>query len=159
VVAAIGQAVSALALFGLLIQLSYARTEARRSVLDGMSNSIISVMAMSLDARCLGASMKANAALGGERHPFVAALMNAGLTEEEANILQLREAANWHAIAQAIRNADSLRRDDMVALEVNLRRLYAKSPVGRLWYQHAKGGVVANPYVMRYVDNILAQPI
>src|SRR5262245_48751331 len=74
-ISAIGQAMSALALFGVFIQLSYARAEARRSVLDAMSNSIISVQAMSLDPRYLNASMKAHAALGGDRHPFVSALM------------------------------------------------------------------------------------
>lgn len=158
-VAAIGQAISALALFGVFIQLSHARAEARRSVLDSMSNSVISVATMSADPRYLGASMKAHAALGGERHPFVSALMEgAALSEEEANLLLIREGANWHSMAQAIRNVDSLKRDDIAALEVNLRRLYAKSPVGRLWYHHAKGGVVANPYVMRYVDSVLAQP-
>jgi hypothetical protein len=157
-IAAIGQGVSALALFGLLIQLSHARAEARRSVLDAMTNSIISVSTMSLDARYISASMKAHAALGGERHPFVSVLMdNAALTEEEATLILLREAANWHSMAQAIRNVDSLKPDDKAALDVNLRRNYAKSPVGRLWYQNAKGGVVANPHVMRYVDSVLAQ--
>jgi hypothetical protein len=116
-------------------------------------------MTMSLDARYLSASTKAHAALGGERHPFVAALMDdAGLTEEEANLLLIREGANWHAMAQAIRNVDSLKRGDIAALDVNLRRLYAKSPVGHLWYQYAKGGVVANPHAMRYVDKVLARP-
>jgi hypothetical protein len=156
-ISAIGQAMSALALFGVFIQLSHARAEARRSVLDAMSNSVIAVQAMSLDPRYLSASTKAHAALGGDRHPFVSALMNgAALTEEEANLLLIREGANWHSMAQAIRNVDSLKSDDLTALEVNLNRLYAKSPVGRLWYQCAKGGVVANPRVMRYVDKVLA---
>jgi hypothetical protein len=157
-VAAVGQAVSALALFGVLIQVSHARTEARRSVLDAMSHSLISVLTMSLDERYQRANVKAHAALGGERHPFVATLMDdAALTEEEANLILNREGAMWHSMAQAIRNVDSLKRDDVAALEANLRRLYAKSPVGRLWYHHAKGGVVANPHVMRYVDDALAQ--
>ena len=156
-VGAVGEVFSALALFFVLVQVRHARADTRRSVLDSMANSTISVQMMSSDARVLSATIKAHGGLGGERPPFVAALMEqAGLTEEEARLVLAQQTAQWQALAQATRNVDALWPDDRIGIETNLRLLYARSPVGRLWFQYAKATM--NPGVYRYMNVVLAEP-
>ena len=145
--------------FGLLIQLRHARAEARRSVLDAMTNSIISVSTMSLDARYISASMKAHAALGGERHPFVSALVdNAALTEEEAtlNSSPRRSELALHGTSDSQRRLFETRRQSRARRE--LASELSEVSGGTSLVSEREGGVVANPHVMRYVDNVLAQP-
>ena len=67
-IAAIGQAVSALALVFVLLQVRDARADMRRSLLDSLSNTLISGAPLLIDARALSATMKAHTALGGERN-------------------------------------------------------------------------------------------
>ena len=156
-VGAVGQVFSALALFFVLVQVRHARADTRRSVLDSMANSLISVQMMSSDARVLGATIKAHGGLGGERPPFVAALMEqAGLTEEEARLVLGQQSALWQAFAQAVRNRDAVGPDDRIGHETNLRRAYATSPVGRLWFQYTNATM--NPDVRRYMKAVLAEP-
>jgi hypothetical protein len=155
-IGALGQVFSALGLFLLIVQLRHARADMRRSVLDSMSNSLISSQIFAGDQRVLSATIKADGALGGARHPFIAALMESGLTEEEARLVDLRQRSSWHSIAQALRNVDSLKPTDVEALRANVVQNYGKSPTGRLWYQHAKN-VVVNNEVKNLVDRALAE--
>ena len=156
--AAIGQTVSALALIFVLMQIRHARADMRRSVLDSMANAFIATVPISCDQRVLGAMIKAEARLGGEHAPFVAALMEqTGLTTEEALLVHLAQAAQWNAVLPPIRCRDSLTPRDLVTLEFNLRRIFGKSPVGRLWYEK-RAKTVSNPYDLAYIDRVLAEP-
>ena len=46
---------------------------------------------------------------------------------------------------------------DLVTLEFSLRRIFGKSPVGRLWYEK-RAKAVSNPYDLAYIDGVLAEP-
>jgi hypothetical protein len=156
-IGALGEALSAVGLFFVLIQVRHARADMRRTVLDSFTNSLMSTVAISTEARVLSAIMKAHAGLGGQRPAFVAALMDqAGLTEDEARLVSLQQGAQWQAFAQAARNSDTLRPADRVAIETNMRQQYANSPVGSLWFQSAKATM--NPEILRYMDRVLAEP-
>jgi hypothetical protein len=156
-IAAIGQAFSALALFFLLVQVRHARTDMRRSVLDSMASAINTSVPLGCDARILSASAKANKALGAEPGPFVKALMEqTGLTEEEALLVNSQCVTQWYAVVPTIRCRDSLTPGDRISLELNLRRVFGTSPVGRLWYEkRAKAGM--NPDDRPYLDKVLAE--
>jgi hypothetical protein len=117
---------------------------------------MIAVMSLSSDPRMLAALTKVDTALGSGPPPFASALMEqAGLTEEEARLVGLEQFALWQAMLEGIRCREVLNPADKVGVEMNLRRIYGESPLGRLFYETAK--VTMNPDVSRYMARVLAE--
>jgi len=79
-----------------------------------------------------------------------------GLTVEEAVRLYFEQVAWSQMRVETIRNIedlpDSVRRD----FEKRFRSQLAQSPVTKLFYE--TGGGDLGPEIMRYIDNLLAQP-
>lgn len=154
-IGAIGEAFSAIGLFFVLLQVRHARTDMRQSVLNGQSDSLISVQSLASDSRVLTALTKVEAALGRGPATFTSTLMEkAGLTEEEARLVNLHQMALWQAMLKGIRCQEVLKPADRIGVETNLRRIYGESPLGRLFYEAAKPTM--NPDVSRYMTRVLA---
>jgi hypothetical protein len=79
-----------------------------------------------------------------------------GLNAEEARLVFFQQSAVWESSAQMVRARDALTPDDRKGLDSSVRRNYADSPVGRLFYDWVSTGV-ANPDAVRYVDDLLAR--
>lgn len=79
-----------------------------------------------------------------------------GLTLEEASALNLMELAIWQIRWPAIEGVDELSQGQRFELEGNIRYAYGGSGVSAAWYQSRKATL--NREVVRYIDNLLAQP-
>jgi hypothetical protein len=153
---AIGEALSALGLFFVLVQVRYARSEMQRSIALTRAEGLRSSMQVALEPRVLAAEIKADNLLGNPTLPFVTALVERGLTEEEAHILFFSWGIVWQGIEPIIRSIDEALPSDRIANDLNVRYFYQIRPISRLWYETTKGSL--NPDSVRYVDSVLAQP-
>ena len=83
-IGAIGQAVSALALIVVIVQVRHARAETRRSMSQGRAAAVRELcMHRSGNEHLNTANRKAFVALGGQDRPFAKRMVDAGLTNEE----------------------------------------------------------------------------
>jgi hypothetical protein len=82
-------------------------------------------------------------------------IRRAGSTVEEAVSLSAELQARWNNMSQTILYIDELSPGDRAQFDRTTRGGFSELLV-RLWYESAKGNY--NPDVVRYVDNLLAQP-
>jgi hypothetical protein len=151
-ISAIGQAVSALALVVVIVQIRYARAESQRSLSQGRGQAFRELLAG--DERNSQLLAKANSALGAH---FVAPpfLDQKGLTDEEMMLLNWNVVAWWNYFLQIIPNADDLPAMERVAFHKSIRVLYGRPGINRLYYESAK--TFSHPDAVKYVDRVLAQ--
>jgi len=157
-IAAVGQAISALALVFVLVQVRHARQEARRSVSQARANAARELWMLRADnPQLCGLLSRTDAALSGQHHPFLAELAaKANITLDEASQVFSHHWAWWVFRAQVIPLAKELRAGDRAQFDAGIRTLYENLPSGRLWFQAVKNNL--DPDAVRYVENLLAQP-
>jgi hypothetical protein len=156
-IGAIGQAVSALALIFVLIQVQHARAEVRRSISQSRTtNSRELIMARATDERLMGILLKGSVNLGLYNPPLVAAFMEkAGLTAIEARVAFYELLAWWQHRELAIMYVHELSEGERFEFDTGVRAFFG-DPLARLWYETQKPRL--NPVVVRYIDNLLARP-
>ena len=160
-IGAIGQVLGSVAVFVTLgylaVQVKHARQTGQRALSQGRGEALRELFNQKPDERMNGLLMKADAAFGGQVHPFVEALIErAGMTEEEAMLTMLNLVLWWNYFIQIIPNADELPPMERHQFEVPLRN-YGRPGVFRLFYEtYIKEA--GHPDAVRYIDNLLAQP-
>ena len=159
-VGAIGQVLGSVAVFitlvYLAIQTRHARSESQRAVSQGRGEAGRDLYAQLSDERINRLHVKADAALGGQPAPFVSALMEkAGFTREEATLMLWIQVQSWNYRVQVIPNLPKLLPSERVQFEIGMRS-YGRPGIFRLFYETVS--VDTHPDVIRYVDNLLAQP-
>jgi hypothetical protein len=153
-IGAIGQAVSALALVLVIVQVRHARSEARRALSQGRAEAVRDFLTLATDERINRLLERANAAL-----PHAPALVTrvfadqTGLTHEEAAVVFQFHLAWWNHTLQVIPYVDELPAIERVQFE---NGIFARlgSGVGRLFYEQMKG--VSHPDAIQYIDSVLA---
>ena len=161
-IAAIGQVLGSVAVFVTLgylaVQLRHARAEMQRSFTQTRAAMVRDqAMAVATDERLIPLGAKANVALGGAPGAFVTELVKrTGLTVEEAVRLYYEQVAWSQMRVETIRNIEDLPDSVRGDFEKRFRSQLAQSPVTRLFYE--TGGGALGPEIMRYIDNLLAQP-
>jgi hypothetical protein len=156
-IGAIGQAVSALALLFVLVQLRHAREEMRRSVSRARADVGRELWMIRADNPQLsGLLTRTEVALSGQHSSFMAELaVKANITSDEASQLFSHQYAWWIYQAQVIPFAKDLRAGERVQFNNGIRAMYKNLHLGRLWYQIHKS--ILDPDAVRYVDNLLMQ--
>ena len=102
------------------------------------------------------AFLKANAVLGAQPFPAVAALMEqAAVTEETAFRLMSTELSWWNFRVQVIPYIDELPPMERTFFERGCR-IYGQPGVARVVYEAMKP--TYHPDAVRYIDSVLAQP-
>ena len=156
-VGAIGEAFSALALFGVFVQIRHARQETRRSIFEARQNVGRELSLTRASNEKLGRiRSKANVALLNTPHPTMQALMDkAGLSFEEAEAAFFDQLA-WFSHLKVITAYLDQTPDDRSESDAGIRAMYGKEALARFWYQHMKGEL--HPHTVRYIDGVLARP-
>jgi len=155
-IGAIGQMLSAGALFFVLAQVRQARRDSRRALSQGRAEALRELAALQLDAETIRTTAKASAPLGGKVSPFIGALMDqAGLTFDEAIRMMWIASAVWDYQVQTIANVDELPPIERVQFDGGIRRMYGNPGVYRLYYE-TQAKPFAHPDAIRYVENVLA---
>ena len=155
-IGAIGEAVSALALVVVFVQIRLSTAETLRSVRQNRTNDeqwMLSEHAQSEWVnRVVAKGMKAY----GVELPFIAELMERGLTADEAWSFLTWTQTFWLSDQQNITHIDMLSKAGRAAFDARMRALYqANSPYLRFLEMHRP---ILNQDAVRYIDNLLAQP-
>jgi hypothetical protein len=155
-IGAIGQAVSALALVIVIVQVRHARSEMQRSLVQGRSAAMRELFSSRANnTGLLRSRFVAHTEMKGPESGFVAALtQRTSLTSEEAYGLSTEEFAWWTYRLGVIAYVEQLPRRERAEFERGLRFQFGASPITRLWYQTTKGNL--DPDAVRYIDNLLA---
>jgi hypothetical protein len=158
-IGAIGQAVSALALVFVLVQLRHAHQEMRRSISQARANGGRELWMLRADNPQLsGLLLRIDAALSGRENPLMAEIAEkANITPEEAMLAFSHQWAWWIYQQQVIPLVKELRPGERAQFNQSLRRLYSISPFGRVWFQAVRD--VLDPDAVRYVDDLLAEDV
>ena len=163
-IGAMGQAVSALALIIVIVQVRHARSEVRRSISQTRAEGgreLLMSKANSADLCNLIAKVRTavgrKPSSGGATDFLGELVVTAGLTEAEALRLMFDQEAWWQYRAQTILYIRDLSEGERFAFDESIRISY--SPDGRFigarWYENRKSAL--NPDAVRYVENLLAQ--
>ena len=157
-IGAIGQAVSAVALLFVVLQVRHARVEMTRATRAARTDTLLGILQSQVsDASRTELLLRARQALGGSPGPFQSLLMErAGLTEAEAHRIQMHYTI-WHQYyaEKVISYSSELSSADLFQANVGIRAHFGSS-VGSLWFETMKPSL--NPDSVRYIDNLLAQP-
>jgi hypothetical protein len=156
IVGSIGEAVSAIALLFVLVQVRHARAEMRRSVSQSRADVGRELwLARARSDQLAGVLSRSEVAFGSTSPEFVAALSErAAVTSEEASQTWAYMWAWWIYRAQVIAYASELRAGERVQFDNGLRIHYGRNGLERLWYQTVKPTL--DPDAVRYVDAVLA---
>lgn len=162
-IGAVGQVLGSVAVFvalgSLAVQVKHARSEARRALSQGRGEAFRDIIAMECDERYLRSQAKVNAAFGIETWGMIKLLMEqAGLTAEEGRHVANVQIAWFNYRIQIIGNVEELSAAERHAFDLAIQGTYGQ-PTGipRLFYEQFVR-VAAPPDVIRYIDNLLAQP-
>ena len=160
-IGAIGQVLGSVAVFVtigyLAMQVSHTRQEAQRNLAKVSSDTAQEILLAQLMHPSLNATYsKAYARLSVTLSPVLRMLMErAGLTEEEARLVNTHQMAWWQHRAAVIPNVAAMPSEGRISFEKATRN-YFGDPLRRMWYEESKAGL--HPESVRYVDNLLAQP-
>lgn len=155
--AAIGQAVSALALVFVLVQLRHARQEVRRSVSQARADAGRELWMLRADNPQLsGLILRAETTPSGHASLMEELATEANITLEEASQVFSHHFAWWLYQSQVIRFARELQEGERAQFDWSLRRYYGISHSGQIWFRAMRN--ILDPEAVRYVDNLLAQP-
>jgi len=159
-IAAIGQAVSALALVIVIVQFRHARSEVRRSISQTRAEGareLMMVGANSPDLCNLLTKLPTTAATQSAGTDGGEMVATAGLTVPEAYRVSFFQMAWWQYRAQVIQYIDDLSEGERFGFDNSVRQSYDGSRIASaLWYANQKATL--NPDAVRYVDDLLAQP-
>ena len=167
-IGAIGQAVSALALIFVIVQVRHATAESKRALSQGRAEAAARVNAFFLDHRVASAWAKAVSALAARsnptpasasaRGPMATLMEQAELTEEEAFTVLTIARTMWSNILHLIPNVEQLPAIERREFETTIRREYGANGPNRIFYERyvKRHG---HPDAIRYIDSVLAQPV
>ena len=164
-IGAIGQmlgSVAVLVTLGYLaIQVRHARAEMRRSISQTRAEGGRELLMNFANSEQLcNLYTKVGAAIGRSPNPVIGALMaRAGLTQSEAMQLLLDHEAWFQYQAQVIQYINELSAGERFGFDGSIRGRYGHDAglIGPLWYEDRKAAL--NPDAVRYIDNLLAQPV
>ena len=154
-VGAIGQAISALALVVVIVQVRLSTTETLRSIRQSRTDD--ERRTQSDDARSewlchvLAKGMKAY----GIQLPYQVELMERGLTAEEAVSFNNYLSSWWLSDQQNITHIDMLSKEDRAAFDARMLAMYRSSEVRSRFLEFNRP--ILNPQAVRYIDDLLAQ--
>ena len=163
-IGAVGQMLGSLAVFTTLgylaVQLRQTRAEVKRSISQGRAGSNREMaMYRASNEQISDIFARAHQELGGESALFMVKLKErTGLTPVKAARLFWDQLAFWVDRTLTVSVIDALPAGERTQFEIHIRNSYGSnaSPVSRLWYETTKAAL--NPDVVRYIDNLLAQP-
>jgi hypothetical protein len=162
-IGAIGQTLGSVAVFVTLgylaVQARNTRDEARRSVSQYRADGLRQIfMTRAVDARLAAIRVKGETALRRDvdPDPFEQVLVARGLTREEATALFYDELALYNARYPTVYHLNQLSDGQRWEFDSALRGHYGSPGISCAWYQSVKEFL--NPEVVRYIDNLLAQP-
>ncbi len=157
-IGAIGQAVSALALVFVLVQVRHAHQEMRRSISQARANGGRELfMLRANNPQLSDLLLRIDAALSGQQTPLIAEIAaKANITPEEAMLAFSHQWAWWLYQSQLVPFVKELRPGERAQFDNSLRR-YSISPFGRVWFQAVRG--ILDPEAVRYVDDLLADDV
>ena len=156
-IAAVGQAISALALALMLVQVRFGRSEMARAITQGRLQAARELyMSRASSAELSGLYAKASDRLE-EVAPVIKVLMvELGFTKAEAMRLNFDQYAWWTYQQEVIPYVLALPPGERSAFDRSIRGVYRAGSVNRLWYEHSRNTLSSD--AVRYVDNLLAQP-
>ena len=162
-IAAIGQMLGSVAVFVTLgylaVQLRHSRTALLGSItLTRAAMLRDQMMAAATDEGLVHLIAKAETAFGGVNHPFVDELVKrAGLNFEEARRVYGYQAAWWQTRSESIRYMKELPDSDQEGFDARMRFIFQAGSSDRFWYETNKP--IVTPDAVRYMDNLLGQPV
>jgi hypothetical protein len=156
-IGAIGEAVSALALVVVIVQIRHARSESRRALSQNRAEATRQLFMQANTEWLVRNFNKAESAIGGSPLPFVQELMDrAGMTNAEASSVHLTQQAFWAHQAELVPFVDDLTSGERTEFDWGLQTYYGSaSALTSLWYSRNKANL--NPTAVSYVDSLLAQ--
>jgi hypothetical protein len=154
-IGAIGQLVSALALFLVLFQVRHARNEMRRSASQARKDGSRTLWLAAAQPDLASVMSKAQAAAGQPPSPAVQYLMGLGLTYAETRQVQANFMAIWQNIEMSVESRAHLSAGAREELRSTIQFNYGPiSTLGSKLYEMAKPRL--NRDAVRYVDEVLA---
>ena len=158
-IAAMGQAVSALALIVVIVQIRHARSESRRAISRGRTEAVREINSAYLDESVARIWTKAMNELGAPIPPLSAALMErANLTRDEAWIVVALARTYWSYVVQNIASIHELSASERNEFDQTIRFNYGASGGPSHMFYEIYIKPRAHPDAVRYVENVLAQP-
>ena len=155
-VGAIGQVVSAFALFLVLFQVRHARNEMRRSASQARKDGSRTLWLASAQPDLASVITKAQAATGQKPSPAAQYLIDLGLTNAESRQIQANFMAIWQNIEMSVESRPHLSSGAREELRASIRGNYGPTNVlGSKLYEMTKSRL--NQEAVRYVDEVLAQ--
>ena len=155
-IGAIGQAISALALVVVIVQVRLSTAETLRSVrqtrTDGEHRMLMDTAESQWLNHVIAKAMKAYDV----QIPFVAELTESGFTAEEAFSFFTWANSVWLSDQQNITHIDMLSEGERVAFDLRMRVQYQPNSPRRRWFEFSRPTL--NQDAVRYLDNLLAQP-
>jgi hypothetical protein len=163
-VGAIGQVLGSIAVFVTLVYLSiqtnHARREAQRALLQSRSEAIRELqLHAAANPDLIAKFVKVHTALGGVPHPFMSEVMErTGVSLEDAFRLFFWQMAWMQYPAHLIQHADEIPPNERAGFDGTIRNVYGRPGIFQHFYATLKTTGGMNPEVVRYIDNLLAQP-
>jgi hypothetical protein len=155
-IGAIGQALSALALVVVIVQVRLSTAETLRSIRQNRTNDEQQTISDQAQSEWLCHVLAKGMDAYGVQLPFIAELMDKGLTHPEAWAFVHWAQSWWLSDQQNITHVDMLSKAERAAFDSRLRAMYqANSP--RLRFLEMTRPIL-NQEAVRYVDTLLAQP-
>jgi hypothetical protein len=155
-IGAIGQAVSALALVFVLVQVRHAREEAQRAARQSRHDGMREIwLAQARQPDLLTAMHKLTVAMGGQPAPFIAYAVHAGLGEVEARQVAAYGWAVWQNIQASIESNERFSAGAREELDRTIVSNCAGTNPFAKWYEITKPRL--NPDAVAYIEQVLAR--
>jgi hypothetical protein len=156
-IGAIGQAVSALALILVFVQLRHAREGMQRAANQSRMEGMRTTWLAQLDPELAAIDVKVQSATGATRSSFTEYLIGLGLDEVEVRRYSVLQFALWQTIQLSAQSADRLSPGVKEEMHRAMRINFGGGGAGAKWFEATKERL--NPEAVRYVENVLAQPM
>jgi len=155
-IGAIGEAVGALALIVVIVQVRHARQEMRRSArLARIQSARDMYLWRASHSDYVSLYQRIAAEKGLKPPPFLQALLDLGATEAEAVRFSNQSMAAWMNFQASIESMDYLSPGVKEELHQNIRNDYGRDPIVSKWYEAMKPSL--NPTATRYVASVLTE--
>ena len=157
-IGAIGQAVGALALVLVLMQVRHARDEMRRSAtltrLHGSRD--VFLLQATEEGQLLSALVHAQTANASQPPPIQQYLLDLGLNRVDVLRVTSYYMAVWQNYEASVESIHHLSPGVSSEVQNSIRGFYANNPIAAKWFELTKAGL--NPDAVRYVEHLLMQP-
>jgi hypothetical protein len=154
-IGAIGQAISALALVVVIVQVRLSTAETLRSIRQDRADDLRRTLASHAESEWLNRVVAKGLQAYGVGVPFHAELVQRGLTPEEASAFDAWTMSWWLSDAQYIAHIDKLTKGERASFDAMMRVQYTVGMRSKFLEINRQ---VLNPDAVRYIDNLLAQP-